>query len=100
MNLIAGLLRHSHRAGLSHDNNFHFAGVGELVFDRLGDVAGEFGGFAVVDRLGVDDHADFAARLHGIDLVDTGEAVGDRFEVFQAADVPVERFAASPGTSG
>ena len=48
----------------------------------------------VVERAGHDHHADLAAGLHGVDLVDAVVAGGDLLEVSQALDVLLERLAA------
>ena len=51
----------------------------------------------VVDLLGLDDHADLAAGVHRVDLLDAGMAAGDALEVVQARDVVLERLAARAG---
>ena len=54
-------------------------------------------GAVVVDRARRDDHADLAAGLHGVDLVDAVVAGGDLLEVAQALDVLLQRLAAGAG---
>src|SRR5689334_24002594 len=64
------LARELRGAGLADDRDADLAGVGELLLDLLGDVAGDDLGLDVVYLLGLDHDADLAARLHGEDLLD------------------------------
>src|SRR3954451_6688705 len=86
-----------HRARLADDRDLDLAGVLELLLDLACDVARERDRGVVVDVVRGDDHADLAARLHRVDLVDAGVAGGDVLEVTQALDVLLERLAASAG---
>ena len=52
---------------------------------------------ASVVSLGVGDHAQLAAGLDGIRLLDAGETAGDRLQLFHPFDVAFERFAAGAG---
>ena len=74
-----------------------FAGIRQLLFERLGDVAADLGGRGVGRVLGADDHAQLAAGLDGKGLLDAVEAGGDRFQLFHPLDVALERFAAGAG---
>ena len=48
------------------------AGVGEFVFNLLGDVSREQDHLVLADLVGLDHDADFAAGLDGIAAVDAG----------------------------
>src|SRR5258708_470991 len=52
----------------------------------------------IADGVGLDDHADLAAGLHRVDLVDAVVARGDLLELAQALDVLLQRLAARAGT--
>ena len=54
----------------------------------------------VVELLAVDDHADLAAGLDRVGLLDAGEAAGERLEFLEPADVFLEGLAAAPGAAG
>ena len=69
-------------------------------FERLGDVAADFGGRFVGRHLGAGDDADLAAGLDRERLLDALEAGGDRFQFLHPLDVAVERFAAGAGPRG
>ena len=69
-------------------------GVLELLLDVAGDLVGQQGGRVVVDLLGVHDHADLAARVHGVDLVHAHVAARDLLELVEALHVLLERLAA------
>ena len=73
--------------GLPQDVNLDLTGVGELLLDLLGDVAGEQDHLILADVLGLDHDADLAARLDGVGARDAGEALGDLLELFEALDV-------------
>src|SRR5215218_11144183 len=83
---------------LPDDGHLDLAGVLELLLDLAGDLVGEQDGAVVVERAGLDHHADLAAGLHRVDLVDAVVAGGDVLEVAQALDVLLERLAAGAGT--
>ena len=52
----------------------------------------------VVGRVfGAGDHAQLAAGLNRIGLLDAGEAAGNRFQFFHPLDVAFERLAAGAG---
>src|SRR5215217_2576989 len=82
---------------LPDDRDLDLAGVLELLLDLAGDLVGEQDGAVVVERAGLHHHADLAAGLHGVDLVDAVVARGDVLEVAQALDVLLERLAARAG---
>src|SRR6185437_10706930 len=71
------------RTRLAEHGDLDLAGVGQLPLDRAGDVAADLGRGRVVELLAVDDHADLAARLDRIGLLDAGEAQGQRLELLQ-----------------
>src|SRR4051812_4310046 len=83
---------------LPDDGHLDLAGVLELLLDLARDLVREQDGAVVVERAGLDHHADLAAGLHRVDLVDAVVAGGDLLEVAQALDVLLERFAAGAGT--
>ena len=73
-------------------------GVLELLLDLAGDLVREQRSpRRRRSRPGCDDHADLAAGLHRVDLVDAVVARGDLLEVAQALDVLLERLAARAG---
>src|SRR5688572_8342755 len=82
-----------HRPHLADQRHLDLAGVLHLFLDLLGDVAGDLRADFVVDELGVDDHADFAAGLDGVGLANAVEAEGKVFEVAEALHVALERLA-------
>lgn len=71
-------------AGLADHIDLNDAWVGHGGFDLVGDVASEFEGGEVVDLLGLDNDADFAASGDSVGLVDAWEAGGDVLEVTHA----------------
>src|SRR3954454_14463263 len=85
------------RARLPDHGDLDLARVLELLLDLAGDLVAEQDGAVVVERAGHDHHADLAAGLHRVDLVDAVVAGGDLLEVAQALDVLLERFAAGAG---
>src|SRR3954470_2810144 len=79
------------RPRLPDDRDLDLARILELLLDLAGDLVAEQHGAVVVERAGHDHHADLAARLHGVDLVDAVVAGGDLLEVSQALDVLLQR---------
>jgi len=68
---LAGKL---HRPRFADDRDFDFAGVIQLLFNGLGDIATHRHRVAI-GRLGrVGDNADLAAGLDGVGVFDAGEA--------------------------
>src|SRR4051794_29319323 len=90
-------LRVVHGARLADDRHLDLAGILELLLDLARNVPRERDRAVVVDVVGRDDHADLAAGLHRVDLVDAGVARRDVLEIAQALDVLLERLAASAG---
>src|ERR1700741_3832116 len=86
-------------AGLADDRDADLAGVGELLLDLLGDVAGDDLGLDVVHLLGLDHDADLAARLHGEDLLDAFLLDGDLLEALKAPHVHLKRLAPGAWTA-
>ena len=60
--------------GLADDDDLDLAGVGQLLLDLLGDVAGQDLGLDVVDHLRGHHHPDLPAGLHREDLVHPSRA--------------------------
>src|SRR3954467_4675807 len=85
------------RARLPDHGHLDLARIFELLLDLARDLVREQDGAVVVEGAGLHHHADLAARLHGVDLVDAVVARGDVLEVAQALDVLLERLAASAG---
>ena len=83
-----------------NEGDFDLAGVLHLFLDPLGDVVGDLLGQAVVDVLGVDDHADLAAGLDGVGLLDALEGGRDAFELLEPLDVAFEALASGAGPAG
>src|SRR5215218_7144198 len=79
---------------LPDDGHLDLAGILELLLDLARDLVREQDGAVVVERAGLHHHADLAAGLHGVDLVDAVVARGDVLEVAEALDVLLERLAA------
>ena len=59
------LFRVFHGTGLTHNVDLDLAGIVELVFDLLGQVAGQQHHIVVPNLFGVDQDADLAAGLEG-----------------------------------
>src|SRR4051794_28153458 len=81
-------------ARLADDGHLDLARILELLLDLAGDLVRQEDGAVVVERARLDHHADLAAGLHGIDLVDAVVARRDLLEVAQPLDVLLERLAA------
>src|SRR5918998_3411785 len=81
-------------ARLPDHGDLDLARVLELLLDLARDLVAEQDGAVVVERPGHDHHADLAAGLHRVDLVDALVAGGDVLEVAQALDVLLERLPA------
>src|SRR3954449_6146230 len=82
------------RARLADHRDLDLPGVFELLLDLAGDLVREQDGAVVVERPGVEHHADLPPGLHRVDLVDALVTGGDVLEVAQSLDVLLERFAA------
>ena len=54
--------------------DFDLAGIGQLLLEGRDDVVADLGGRFVGGVLGADDHAQLAAGLDGVGLLDAGEA--------------------------
>src|SRR5919201_3600987 len=72
------------RSGLPDDGHLDLAGVLELLLDLAGDLVREQHGAVVVERARQHHHADLAAGLHRVDLVDPGMAGRGPLEVARA----------------
>ena len=88
--LDASLFGILHTANLAQQRDLDLAGVGHFVFDLLGDIASHLHGGFVVDFIGVDNHADFAAGLNRIGALHPLEPGGDLFEFFKPLDVTLQ----------
>src|SRR3954471_5331103 len=88
------LLRVVNRPRFTDHRHLDLAGVLQFTLHVTSDAMGEQGGAVVIHVLGLDDHADLAARLHRVDLLDAGVAAGDLLEVPQPLRVVLERLAA------
>ena len=66
--------------GLPDDGDPHLTGVGQFLFDLLGDLPGQHVRLEVVDHVGLDHHPQFAAGLHGEDLLHAALGAGDRLD--------------------
>src|SRR5580693_7609119 len=95
-----GSSREFDRTGLSQHGDLDLAGVGQLPLDRTGDVPADLGGCRVVELLAVDDHADLAAGLDRVGLLDAGEAKGERLELLEPSNVFLQGLAPRPRTAG
>src|SRR3954462_15883001 len=82
---------------LPDHGDLDLARVLELLLDLARDLVREQDGAVVVEGARLHHHADLAARLHGVDLVDAVVARGDVLEVVQSLDVLLERLAAGAG---
>ena len=69
-------------------------GILELALDALGQLAGEDDHIVLAHLLGLDHHADLAARLNGVGGLDAGVGAGDLLELFEALDVVLDVLAA------
>src|SRR3954449_4304012 len=85
------------RPRLPDDRDLDLPGVLELLLDLARDLVREQHGAVVVEGTGHHHHADLAAGLHGVDLVDAVVPRRDLLEVAQALDVLLERLATGAG---
>src|SRR3954464_11665055 len=83
------------RSRLPDHGHLDLARVLELLLDLARDLVREQDGAVVVEGAGHHHHADLAAGLHRVDLVDAVVARRDLLEIAQALDVLLERLAAS-----
>src|SRR4051812_2898426 len=88
------LLREVDRSALADHRDLDLPRVFELLLDVPRYPVRQQRRRVVVDLLGVHDHADLAAGLHGVDLLDAGVAGGDLLEVAEALGVLLERLPA------
>src|SRR5436305_4275992 len=77
-------LREVNRTRLADDRHLDLAGVFDLLLDVARDLVRHQRRPLVVHLLGLDDHADLAARLHRIDLVDAVVTASDLLEVLES----------------
>src|SRR5918999_5285529 len=96
---VGRLPRELGRPGLPNNRDTDLAWVGELVFDLLGDIAGDYLSLDVVDRVRTNHHAHLAAGLHGEHLLHAVVLVRDLFESLQALHVRFQRLAARAGAA-
>ena len=76
---------HFRHPRFAQHGDFDLAGIGQLLLERLGDVAANLGGRGVGRVLGVDDHAQLAAGLDGEGLVDALESRWRSFPALPSA---------------
>src|SRR4051795_2933153 len=88
--VLLGVLR---GAGLADDRDADLAGVGQLFFDLLGDVARDDLGGDVVDLVRLDHHPDLATCLHREHLLDAGLLARDLLDPLEPLHVVLERLA-------
>src|SRR3954454_10531406 len=82
------------RPRLADDGHLDLAWILELLLDLAGDLVAEQDRAVVVERAGHDHHADLAAGLHGVDLVDAVVAGRDLLEGAPGPYVLLARLAA------
>ena len=70
----------------------------ELALELLDDLVRDDHHLLVVDLLRLHRYADFSARLDGVSLVDTREAVGDLLDLLEPLDVVLEVLASRSGS--
>src|SRR3954464_15549655 len=90
------LLRVIDGPALADDRDLDLARVFELVLDLAGDLVREEDGGIVVDLLWLDEHADLAAGLEGVDPIDASVAGGDLLERLLSIDVLLQALARYP----
>ena len=86
-----------HRSHLAQHGDLDFTGEGHFLADAFGDVARDVVAVGVVDRIGVDDHADLAAGLDGEGVGDALHAGGDFLELLESLDIFLQRLATGAG---
>ena len=86
-------LRVRNRAHLADDGHCDLTRILHLVLTLVRDSDGQLFGSGVGDEVVVDQHADLATGLDGVDSLDAVERGGHRFELFQAFDVGLEKLA-------
>src|SRR3954469_8701833 len=87
------LLRVIDGPALADDRDLDLARVFELVLDLAGDLVREEDGGVVVDLLRLDEYADLAPGLEGVDAIDAFVAGGDLLERLQPLDVLLQALA-------
>src|SRR3954468_21198877 len=90
-------LREVDRAALPYHRDLDLARVLELLLDVARDPVREQRRGVVVDLLGLHDHADLAARLHRVDLLDALMALRVPLELARPLRVLRERLPGGPG---
>src|SRR5687767_5063732 len=79
--------RHFRKARLADHRDLDLAGIRELLFEGLGDVATDLRGARVVGVLGAGDDPQLAASLDRKCLLHARKAAGDRLQLFHAFDI-------------
>src|SRR3954451_25033897 len=87
------LLRVIDGPALADDRDLDLARIFELVLDLAGDLVREEDGGAVVDLLRLDEYADLAPGLEGVDAIDAFVAGGDVLERLHPLDVLLQALA-------
>src|SRR5258705_2045088 len=95
--MFMALLGVLHRAGLADDDDLDLPRILKLPLDTARDIGGQLDRAGVVHVLRLDHDAHLAARLDGIRLFHTGEAIGDLLERLEALDVVLDALPASAG---
>src|SRR5712692_1822884 len=85
-----------HLAGLADHHHLDLAGVLQLALDLAGDLLGELGRLAVVDRVRGHHHAHLPARLDREHLFHARELARDLLQLGEPLDIRLERLAARP----
>ena len=93
------LLRELGAAGLADDVDLDLSRIFQLIFNALGDLAGEHIGALVGDVLRLDHDAHLAAGLNRERLFHAREAVGNLLQLFETTDVVLDALAARTRTS-
>ena len=77
--------RHVHVPRLPHDRHFDFAWIRQLLLECFDDAVANLGGRFVGRFFCIDEHAQLAARLNGMGLIDAGKTARDPFEALPSA---------------
>ncbi len=84
-------------SGFADHGHFNFAGISELLFESIGDIAANLRRRLIGRVFGTGNHTQLPARLNRERLLHARETFGDRFQFFHPFDVAFQRFAASAG---